>query len=350
MVATIVLLMPMAMPAQEREDRTLLSHEQMAAIINEASGERALHHVMELVPYQFVRPPSEYQGHFRESEALAKMAKEYGFSNVAIEDFPTGQTWQPVVGELWMTSPTSQKLYDIHDIPESLASTNVSADISGELVDVDQGTVTDFEGKDVKGKFVLSLAPSGLGGIYTRAVGAGAIGVLGISAIGPGDRAVDYPTEIVSTGVSAQPGTAAWALSPRTARALETRLNRGEKVTIRSLTKSEQVPNKQEIVHAEIPGDGSTTQEVAIGGHLFEGYIKQGANDDNSGCALTLEIGRTYLKLVSEGKLPKPKRTINFQWVQEISGTNAWLAAHPDKQKHIIGDLNFDMEAIRLTM
>ena len=64
---------------------------------------------------------------------------------------------------------------------------------------------------------------------------------------------------------------------------------RGQKVTIRSITKSEQVPNKQEIVHAEIPGDGSTTQEVAIGGHLFEGFIKQGANDDNSGCALTLE-------------------------------------------------------------
>ena len=127
-------------------------------------------------------------------------------------------------------------------------------------------------------------------------------------------------------------------------------MNRGQTLTIRSLTKSEQVPNKQEIVHAEIPGDGSTTQEVAIGGHLFEGYIKQGANDDNSGCALTLEIGRTYLKLISEGKLPKPKRTINFQWVQEISGTNAWLGAHPDKQKNIIGDLNFDMEGIRLTM
>jgi hypothetical protein len=35
-------------PAQEKEDRTLLSHEQMNAIINEASGERALHHVLEL--------------------------------------------------------------------------------------------------------------------------------------------------------------------------------------------------------------------------------------------------------------------------------------------------------------
>ena len=336
--------------AQEKEDRTLLTTEQMNAIINEASGERAMHHVLELVPYQFVRPPSEYQGHFRESEVMAKFAKEYGFSNVTIEDFPTGQAWQPVVGELWMTTPRPEKIYDLHDIPESVASTNANVDIAGELISVGQGTAQDFDGKDVKGKFVLSLAPGGLGGVYQRAVAAGAIGALGISAIGAGDRAVDYPDEIVSTNVQAQPGTAAWALSPKKARALETLLARGQKVTIRSINKSEQVPNKQEIVHAEIPGDGSTTQEVAIGGHLFEGYIKQGANDDNSGCALTLEVGRAYIKLINEGKLPKPKRTINFQWVQEISGTNAWLNAHPEKQKVLIGDLNFDMEALRLTM
>src|SRR5262245_57837630 len=61
--------------AQEREERTLLSTEQMNAIINEASGERAMHHVLQLVPYQFVRPPSEYQGHFRESEVMATLAK-----------------------------------------------------------------------------------------------------------------------------------------------------------------------------------------------------------------------------------------------------------------------------------
>ena len=67
-----------------------------------------------------------------------------------------------MVGELWATTPKSVKIYDIHDIPESLASSNANGDISGELVNVGQGTNQDFEGKDVKGKFVLSLAPSGL--------------------------------------------------------------------------------------------------------------------------------------------------------------------------------------------
>jgi Peptidase family M28 len=347
-VLALVVAAAAVLAAQEAEDRTLLSHEQMTAIVNEASGERAYHNVLEQVPYQFVRPPSEYQGHFREAVAVERMAKEYGFSHVTIEDYPTGQTWQPVVGELWMTSPRSVKLYDIHDIPESLASTNANGEVTGDLIDVGQGAAADFEGKDVKGKIVLSLATGGLSGIYSRAVAAGAVGAIGISAIGF-QRANDYPDEIVSTNVNAQPGTVAWALSPKTARELSGMLLRGETIAIKSITRTEQVPNKQEIVHAEIPGDGSTTQEVAIGGHLFEGYIKQGANDDNSGCALTLEIGRTYIKLINEGKLPRPKRTINFQWVQEISGTNAWFNAHPDKAKVIIGDLNFDMEALRLT-
>src|SRR5262245_19368899 len=98
--------------AQEREDRTLLSYDQMRAIINEASGERAMHHVLELVPYPRIRPTSEYTGHFRESDVMASFAKEYGYSTVEIESFPAPQrNWAPTTGELWMTAPESVKLF-----------------------------------------------------------------------------------------------------------------------------------------------------------------------------------------------------------------------------------------------
>ncbi|MEZ5320451.1 MAG: M28 family peptidase, partial [Vicinamibacterales bacterium] len=214
-----------------------------------------------------------------------------------------------------------------------------------ELVDVGAGRPEDFEGKDVSGRFVL--ASGSLGQVYAQAVARGAHGALAVSAIGY-QRAIDYPDQIVSTTVNAsEPGTAAWAISPKVHGELQGLLARGP-ITIRSITKSVQVPTRSEIVHAEIPGDGSTTQEVAIGGHLYEGVIKQGANDDNSGCALTLEIGRTYIKLINEGKLPRPKRTINFQWLQELSGTRQWLQMHPEKAKNLIGDLNFDMEGLRV--
>ena len=332
--------------AQEREDRTLLTQTQMTAIINEVSGERAMHHVLELVPYQRVRPPSEYNAPYRESRVMADFAKEYGFSNVAIETYGTPtKAWQPTQGELWMTSPKNIKLFDIHDLVLSLASINANGDLTAELVDVAAGRAQDFEGKDVKGKFVLSSGSTAQ--TYTQAVQRGALGVLGISAIGY-QRAVDFPTQIVSSNVNAQAGTVAWSVTPEVQHNLLALINRGEKITIRSIVKSAEVMLKSEYVHAEIPGDGSTTQEVAISGHLYEGVIKQGANDDNSGCALTLEIGRAYIKLIAEGKLPRPKRTINFQWVPEIVGTNAYLNAHKDKEKAIIGTLNFDMEAIRI--
>jgi aminopeptidase YwaD len=344
--ALLAITSPLSLSAQEREDRTLLSQEQMTAIINEVSGERAMHHVLELVPYQRVRLPEDYNSPYRESKVIAEFAKQYGFSNVSIETFGTpAMAWQPTQGELWVTTPKVIKLFDIHDLALSLASLNANGDFSGELIDVGPGRAADFEGKDVKDRFVLSSGTTSQ--VYQQAIPRGAKGVLAISAIGF-QRSVDFPNQIVSSTVNAQPGTVAWSVTPEVEHNLAAELLRGDKITIRSIVKSVQVPGKTEYVHAEIPGDGSTTQEVAISGHLYEGVIKQGANDDNSGCALILEIGRAYLKLISEGKLPRPKRTINFQFVPEISGTNAYLNAHPDKAKAIIGTLNFDMEAIRV--
>ncbi len=334
--------------AQEREDRTLLTQEQMTAIINEVSGERAMHHILELVPYQRVRPPEEYNGPFRESRVIEQFAKEYGYSNVKTVVYQQGgMAYQPQQGELWMTTPKLTKLFDVHDLALSLSSLNANGDISADLVDVGAGRSQDFDGKDVKGKFVLSWGATG--SVYSLAMLRGAVGVLAVSAIGY-QRAADYPNQIVSATVNAQPGTVAWSVTPEVQHNLSALIARGEKITIRSIVKSVQVPAKSEYVVAQIPGDGSTTQEVNISGHLYEGVIKQGANDDNSGCALILEIGRAYIKLIAEGKLPRPKRTINFLFVPEIAGTNAYFQANPDKRKTVIGTLNFDMEGIRVAM
>ncbi len=351
MAIGLVLGLGAALAAQEREDRALLTTDQMLAIVNEASGERAMHHVLELVPYPRVRPLSEYEGHFRESEVMARFATEYGFSNVEIESFPSPQRlWQPTQGELWMTTPRTQKLYDIFEVAVALAANSADGDVSAELVDVGGGArPDDYAGKDVKGKIVLGSG--GLNalqrlGIFER----GAVGAIGYGSL----RSDDYPDEIPSSsiqpaGPQQQPGGFGWAVSPRVGGELRDLLARGEKVTLRSIVRATTFPGELETVHATIPGDGSSNQDIAISAHLYEGYIKQGANDDNSGCALTLEMGRAYLRLIQQGKLPKPKRTIHFLWVPEISGTNAWLNAHRDIEKRIIADLNFDMEGLRLS-
>ncbi len=337
---------------QEREDRTLLSWEQMRAIINEASGDRALHAVLEMVPYARVRSRAEYEGHFRESEVMAKWAQESGYSNVEIESFPSGgRIWHASQAELWMTAPQDRKLYDVQDVGVSIASGSESGNVTAEVTDVGMGArAEDYAGKDVAGKIVLgSAAASQLQrlGVFER----GAVGVLSYNSL----RQDQYIDQLLTQSISANapagktPGFG-WSISPRVAREIAARLGRGEKVTLRSVVKAEWFPGELEVVHAMIPGNGSTTQEVIVSAHLYEGYQKQGANDDNSGCAMTLEAGRVFLRLVAEGKLPKPKRNIHFLWVPEISGTMAWLNKHQDVKNRLIADLNFDMEGLGLRM
>lgn len=348
----VCLLLASCLQAQEREDRTLLSWEQMRAIINEASGERAMHHVLELVPYPRVRPRSEWETRFRESEVMARFAKEYGFSNVEVETFPSGQSWFATQGELWIVKPEASKLYDIYDVAVSLCSGSQSGDVTAELVDVGAGGApADYAGKDVKGKMVLGSAAASL--LQRLAVAErGAVGVLSYWNMGNRDS---FPDQVLNQSISGRgqqdaPKGFGWSISPRVGRDLAARLARGERITLRSIVKAESAPGRMEVVHATIPGDGSTTQEVMVSAHLYEGYIKQGANDDNSGCAVTLEMGRTLLRLVKGGKLPPVKRTIHFLWVPEISGTMAWLRAHEDVRKRLIADLNFDMEGLGLRM
>jgi hypothetical protein len=315
------------------------------------SGDRPLQTVLEMVPYPRVRPRAEYDGRFRESEVMARLAKEYGFSNVEIEVFPqpNQRLWQATQAELWLLTPDPRKLYDFRDIAVTIASGSETGDVTADLVDVGNGgRPEDYAGKDVKGKIVLGSAASNQLqrlAVFER----GAVGVLSYNPIHPDADQDQIGSQSVSaTAPQGKTAGFGWSLSPRLGRELAGRLARGEKLTLRSIVKAESFPGRMETVHAVIPGDGSSDQELAVSGHLYEGYIKQGANDDASGCALTLEMGRALIRLVADGKLPKPKRTIHFLWVPEISGTSAWLQKHPEVTKKLVADLNFDMEGLGL--
>ncbi len=343
-------LSPTPSRTQEREDRTLLDWTQMRAIINEVSGERPLHTVLEMVPYPRVRTPAEYQGRFRETEILERLAREYGFQTVEVESFPSPQpTWHAAQAELWMTEPELRKLYDVNDVVIAACPGSSSGESEAQLVDVGIGArPEDYAGKDVAGKIVLGSA--GAGALQRQAVfERGAAGVLSYNSMRPDS----YPDQILSQSISTQrpqggnPGFG-WSISPRLGRDLARRLGQGEEIRLRSIIKAETFPGEMELVHATIPGDGTSDQEIMVSGHLYEGYTKQGANDDNSGCAATLEMGRAFIRLVRERKLPPPRRTIHFLWLPEISGTMAWLNKHQDVRNKLIADLNFDMEGLGL--
>ena len=61
--------------------------------------------------------------------------------------------------------------------------------------------------------------------------------------------------------------------------------------------------------------------------------------------ATTLEIARTLARLVRDGTLPQPKRTLRFLWVPEISGSRAYMFKHPELADRLLAAMNYDMPA-----
>ena len=90
----------------------------------------AMSEEMERDPSVFIcgEEVGQYQGTFRESEVMARFAKEYGYANVEIETFPTqGRNWFTSQAELWMVEPESRKLYDVYDVAIAIAGKSPAA-------------------------------------------------------------------------------------------------------------------------------------------------------------------------------------------------------------------------------
>jgi hypothetical protein len=96
-----------------------------------------------------------------------------------------------------------------------------------------------------------------------------------------------------------------------------------------------------ENVTATIPGE--TEDEVLLVSHLC--HPTPCANDNASGAAATMEVARALHALVEAGDLPRPRRTVRFLWIPEMTGTYAYLASHTgaDTLPHMVAGLNLDM-------
>jgi hypothetical protein len=339
----------LAVHAQEQADpRTLIPSATLNAIAQHVSGAQAHNHVLEMCPYERNRPAEEYQGTYRESAYAEAKAKEYGFSDVHIERFPLGsKQWDGEMAELWVTEPGPPQLVTRYrDMPTTLATGSRSGDVTAELVYAGRGdTADDYKGKDVKGKIVLVSGP--VGAAHNLAVRQyGAEGVL--SYFNGTGKPIDRPDQMGWSGLNQGPDPSAkttWGfiLSLRMGLDLLGRLERHQQVKVHAIVKSAEYDAPMNVVVATIPGDGSTNEEFHFTAHLFEGVAKQGANDNCGGPATQLEAGRAWIEMIKSGILPKPKRTVRFLWVPEISGTRAYLQKHPELGQHVVASISTDM-------
>jgi len=323
---------------------TLLPHQVLLDIINEASGDLALQNEILIAGVNRNRLPEEYANGYFEPPFLIEKLREYGITDARIIDLPTTspKTWDAVSAELWTVKPALRKIADLKDVPACLCSGSSDADVTAELVYVGLGYQDKYyEGKDVKGKIVLVNGYPG--GARSLAVDKnGAVGLIGYGSSHPEFDPDQVGWSGIRSGEKDKP-TFAFMVSTRQGDELRDLLERGTKVEVRAVVKAQMVPYKEQMVEALIRGSELPDEELVFTAHLYEGLAKQGANDDISGCVSLLETARVLQKLVADGKIPPLRRSVRFLFVPEIMGTIDYLKMHPEIGRKFFANINEDM-------
>ena len=334
---------------------TLIPRAQMDEIVGEASGETAWATIADINAYNRARKSEEFAGNFWETQVVVERLKSYGLAGVEIVTFPGGPAWVPVKGDLWEEKPSRRKLASINDMLPMLLYGSTSADVAGDLVWVGRGTPKDITDAAVKDKIVVT--EGNVMAVHNEAcLRQGALGIVSIAQSRPYFDPLQMPWSGIRFRTPRMPGPAAPAqatpppqpkfafqLPVREGDILKRRLLAGEKISARARVESREETADLENVTCAIPGTDAAAGEVILSAHLFEGFQKQGANDNISGSATILEVARILNTCIAEGRLPKPKRTIRFIWGPEFSGIGKWAQANRALMEKTLCNINMDM-------
>ncbi len=360
----------------------LLPEKEVAVLANELSGETAKRNLEGVARFHRQRGS---KGFHEAAEFVAERLEAYGLKDAAILQFPADgkifygtqrsrPAWDADFGELWEVKKTkeaneikekSSNKSDPHGVginewlaasgekkmasyeaePIVLAEDSESADVTADLVDVGEGTKeSDYAGKDVKGKIVLVSAQPGA----VQDLAVGKFGAAGIVSYAQNQKTAWWGEDenLIRWGhleTFSPNKTWGFMVSLQTARRLRERLAQGEEIRLHAVAKAGQHAGNYEVVTAAIPGADvrMKDEEIAFSCHLD--HQRPGANDNASGCVTILEVARTLQKLIAEGKLARPARTIRFIWPPEIEGTVTLLNAKPEFAKRIKAVVHMDM-------
>src|SRR6266404_3137074 len=353
-------------PLMAQQRTPLLPEKDVAWLADELSGETAKRNLEGLARLHRQRGST---GFHAAAELVAERARAYGLSDVAILKFPADGKifygtqrsrpgWDAEEGELEevkkardvkevkeKSAETSVKIASYRAMPIVLAEDSESADVTAELVDVGDGTKeADYAGKSVKGKIVLVGAHPGA----VEDLAVGKFGAAGIVSYAQNQKTAWWGEDenLIRWGhleTFSAPKTFGFMVSLKTARGLRERLGHGETIRLHAVVKAGQHASNYEVVTATIPGADAKLkdEEIAFSCHLD--HQRPGANDNASGCVTILEVARTLQKLIAEGKLARPARTMRFIFPPEIEGTLALLNAKPEIAKRIKAAVHMDM-------
>jgi hypothetical protein len=356
---TLTLPLVIAPVLQAQEFQPLLDAERRDVLHEALSGEVAKDHIVQITRHSRIQGSRGYRSAAR---YVLEQLRGYGFSEdqAFIEQFPSDgrivyQTWQSPSGwdmtsaELRMVEPRDVRIVGYPEIAMSLMTYSNPGDVTAELVWVGSGTRhSDYDGKDVRGKFVLA---TGYGGAVHR------LAVLEYSAAAvvcylDDYRAVDFPDMLAYTGMwprteELERVTFGFNLTNRQGEWLRGLVESGQRVVLRGSASGIGLePYFMDVVVARIEGSERPEEELVFSAHLD--HPKESANDNASGSAALIDMARTLRQLIEDGRLPRPKRSIRFLWVPEWYGTMAYIEEHPEMTGPPLGgsylaNINMDM-------
>lgn len=325
---------------------------------NELSGEIAIHTMRELAAIQQSSNSSSY---FKAFKFLEKRAREIGLFHTRLIEQPASRyEWDVRKAELWMLSPQTRKLANFHEINASLAVFSRSTNAMAELIDVGTGeSDADYSGKDVAQKIVLASGVLDL--VMRKAVWEyGALGVLSYHSR-TNRKLTDkifpelWQTIPIGDG-NGKTGTFAFVLSADAANNLKQILNSksgrttfGRDKSTNNVTSvllrvdidaSVRDAGKSWHLIADIPGEEILSEDIVLTAMLPDNAIPPFY--ENSGAAGLLEIARTLTRLINDGLLPVPRRSIRFWWTSGSESLPPYFMRYPEAKDSILVHLSLD--------
>ncbi len=351
----LLLLAFLGSPALAQDKPPLLSEPVVEALAAELSGDRALETIIEISKNHRTRGSRPFR---RAADYIVAKAREAGLEEARVEQFPADgrifygtqrsrPPWDAEMAELWEVTPGRRKelITSWATQPMSLAQDSETGDVTAELVDVGAGTSEyDYAEKNVRGKLILVSSQPG----SVVPLGVTKHGARGIVSYAQNQRTAWWgeDVDLVRWGhlETFEPTkTFGIMVSPRVARGFRDRIAKGERVTLHAIVRAGQRPGFTEIATALIRGADPTLsqEEIVFSCHLD--HPKPGANDNASGCAANLEVAASLARLIREGKVPRPARSIRFVWPPEIEGTVTILNAKPEWARRVKAVVHMDM-------
>ncbi|MEP2667917.1 MAG: M28 family peptidase [Cyclobacteriaceae bacterium] len=335
-------------------DKALIS-----ALDDELSGESAKRNLEYLSRLHRMRGSEDYQ---KAVEFIQDQISSYGLEGIELLKIPADgkimygtqksrPAWDVQFAELWELENSggkwvpAERIGSWESVPLVLAQDSESGEVTTDLVDVGTGrSDEDYANKSIKGKLVLTSSQPGA--IVPLAIAKyGASGIISYAQnqptawYGENDNLIRWG----HLETFAEDKTFAFMISLKQARDFQKRLKAGDAIKLSAKVDAGQHPGNYDILTAVIEGSDPTlkNEEIAFTCHLD--HPRPGANDNASGSVTILEVARALKKLIDEGKIERPKRTIRFIWSPEIEGTTVLLNYRPTLAKKIKAVIHMDM-------